>query len=82
MDRLVEGQELALLVVTHGGTLVNIVAWWLQLDVDGLSGLSFGANPASISVLQANQWRGHELKRLNDTAHLYAAGLAENLLTG
>ena len=82
MDRLVEEQEGLLLLVTHGGTLINIVAWWLQLDIDGLSGLSFGAHPTSISVLHTNQWGDHELKRLNDTAHLYAAGLAESLLTG
>ena len=36
MDRLVEGQEELLLVVTHGGTLMNIVAWWLQLDTEML----------------------------------------------
>jgi broad specificity phosphatase PhoE len=82
MDRLVEGQEELLLVVTHGGTLVNVVTWWLQLDIEWLSGLSFGAHPTSISVLRINHWGDHELGRLNDTAHLYAAGLAESLLTG
>jgi probable phosphoglycerate mutase len=81
MDRLVEKQEKLLLVVTHGGTLVNIVTRWLQMDIEWLSGLSFGAHPTSISVLHINQWGDHELKRLNDTAHLYAAGLAEGLLT-
>jgi probable phosphoglycerate mutase len=81
MDRLVEEQEGLLLVVTHGGTLVNIVTWWLQLDIEWLSGLSFGAHPTSISVLHTNQWGDRELRRLNDTAHLYAEGLAESLLT-
>lgn len=79
MDRLVKEQKELLLVVTHGGTLVNIVTWWLQLDIERLSGLSFEAYPTSISVLGVNQWGDHELERLNDTAHLYAAGLAEGL---
>jgi probable phosphoglycerate mutase len=79
MDRLVEEQEALLLLVTHGGTLVDIVAWWLQLDGEALSKMSFGAQPTSISVLRVNQWGGHELERLNDTAHLYVAGLAEGL---
>lgn len=79
MDRLVEEQEELLLLVTHGGTLVNIVAWWLQLDDEMLSKVSFSAHPTSISVLRTNQWSSHELERLNDTAHLYAEGLAKGL---
>ena len=77
MDRLIGEQDEPLLLVTHGGTLVNIVAWWLQLDDEMLSRVSFNANPTSISVLRTNQWGGHELERLNDTAHLYAEGLSE-----
>ena len=79
MDRLVEEQDGLLLLVTHGGTLVNIVAWWLQLRSEVFPKLSFGAHPASISVLRVNQWGEHMLERLNDTAHIYAAGLAEEL---
>jgi broad specificity phosphatase PhoE len=82
MGRLIEDQGSLLLVVTHGGTLVNIVAWWLRLDDEMLSKVSFNAHPTSISVLGVNQWGEHVLERLNDTAHLYAAGLAEDSLTG
>jgi len=82
MDRLIEEQEGLLLLVTHGGTLVNIVAWWLQLDGEALSKISFNAHPTGISVLRTNRWGSHELERLNDTAHLYAAGLAEGVPKG
>jgi probable phosphoglycerate mutase len=82
MDRLVEGQEELLLLVTHGGTLVNIVAWWLQLDGKARSKASFDSHPTGISVLHVNHWGGHELERLNDTAHLHAAGLAGGLPKG
>jgi broad specificity phosphatase PhoE len=81
MDRLIEEQDGLLLLVTHGGTLVNIVVWWLPLSGKVFPKVSFGAHPASISVLRVNQWGEHMLERLNDTAHLYAAGLAESLLT-
>ena len=79
MDRLAQSQETPLILITHGGTIVNIVAWWLQLDVDMLSKVSFDALPASISVLRMNQWNERTIGRLNDTAHLYAAGLSAGL---
>jgi len=82
MERFVEEQDALLLLVTHGGTLVNIVGWWLQLSSAGFSKVSFNAQPTSISVLCIDQWGGHELERLNDAAHLYAAGLAEGLPKG
>ncbi len=77
MERLTEDRQQPLLLVTHGGTIVNIVAWWLGLDVECLTRVSFIVAPASISVLRLNQWQEHTIERLNDTAHLYTAGLAE-----
>jgi broad specificity phosphatase PhoE len=74
MDRLARDQEDLLLLVTHGGTIINIVAWWLQLDIDMLDKVSFDASPASLSVLRVNQWNERTIERLNDTAHLYAVG--------
>lgn len=77
MDRLSEQAQQPLLLVTHGGAIVNIIVWWLGLDVEWLSRVSFAVAPASISVLRLNQWQERAIERLNDTAHLYAAGLAE-----
>ncbi len=79
MERLTENQEYALLIVTHGGTIINILAWWLKLEVDMLSEVSFDASPTSITVLRTNQWDERTIERLNDTAHLYAAGLHERI---
>jgi len=79
MDRLTVNQEAPLLLVTHAGTIINIVAWWLQLDIDMLCKVSFDALPASLSLLRVNQWNERAIERLNDTAHLYAAGLAEGI---
>ena len=75
MDRFTRDQEALLLLVTHAGTIINIVAWWLQLDIDMLCKVSFETSPASLSVLRVNRWNEHAIERLNDTAHLYAAGL-------
>ncbi len=75
MDRLARNQDAPLLLVTHAGTVINIVAWWLQLDIDMLAKVSFHTSPASLSVLRTSQWNERMIERLNDTAHLYAAGL-------
>lgn len=77
MDRLVQEQDNPLILITHGGTIANIVTWWLRLDMD--MRVSFDAFPASISVLRVNQWDERTVERLNDTAHLYAAGLSTGI---
>ena len=64
-----------LLVVTHGGTIGIVVAWWLGLEAERLDRVSFPVAPASLSVLRVNRWGEHTLERLNDTAHLQAQGL-------
>jgi probable phosphoglycerate mutase len=79
MARLTSDQDRLLVLVTHGGTIINVVAWWLRLEVEMLSQVSFDAAPTSVSVLRVNQWNERTIGRLNDTAHLYAAGLADNL---
>ncbi len=79
MDLLIRNQDAPLLLVTHAGTIINIVAWWLQLDIDMLGKVSFEASPASLSVLRVNEWNECTIERLNDTAHLYAARLAEGI---
>ncbi len=58
-------------LVTHGGTSINVVAWWPRLDVDILSQVSLDA----ARVLRINKWNERTIARLNDTAHLYADGI-------
>ena len=85
MGHLTKNQECLLLLVTHGGTINAIVTWWLQLEIDLLSTPSslfkvyFEASLASITVLRVNQWNEHTIEKLNDTAHLYAAGLSDRI---
>ena len=79
MDRLAEHRDGLLLLVAHAGSINNVVAWWLQLDIEMLSKVAFGTAPAGISVLNVNQWKEHRIERLNDTAHLYVTGLSDRM---
>jgi len=61
------------LLITHGGALMNIVAWWLRLDAATLQRIWFGAHPTGITVLHADEasaWSHRGIERLNDIAHL------------
>ncbi|MHC4715919.1 MAG: histidine phosphatase family protein [Planctomycetota bacterium] len=73
MDELkprVHDDSLPVLVV-HGGTLSNIVLWWLGLPLDALpERTSFAASPGSLSVLETNRFGKPVVERLNDRAHL------------
>jgi probable phosphoglycerate mutase len=73
MERLTQDPS-PLLLVTHGGTINMIVAWWLRLALDQLSLVSVHAEPASLSVLRISPWGEHGLERLNDTTHLLELG--------
>lgn len=65
-------------IVVHGGSLSNIVVWWLGLELDHLNERTpFSALPASITILNKNREGKNTLIRLGDVAHLYADGLVE-----
>lgn len=78
MDRLVDPDR-PLLLVAHGGTIIQVIAWWLGLDMDTLSRVSFRTSPASISVLDVTELNERRIERLNDTAHLYSLGLSDQI---
>lgn len=65
-------------LVAHSGSIKTIIAWWIDVDIANLEKLqvSFDISPASITVLRRNKWQESTIERLNDTAHLYAAGIA------
>ena len=77
MDRLAREQEGVMILVSHAGTIIHQVSWWLRLDMETLGHTWFDIHPASLTVLRLNPWGDRTIERLNDVAHLYAAGLAE-----
>ena len=67
-------------LVTHGGTLTNVVGWWLGLAMETLDRVSFKVAPASLTVLGTSNLGERTIERLNDVNHLLSAGLLEDKL--
>jgi probable phosphoglycerate mutase len=88
LQLLTENCSCTPIVVAHGGTLTNIVGWWLGLDMETLVRLrertyarnraSFKVAPASLTVLGTSNLGERTLERLNDVNHLLSAGLFED----
>lgn len=70
MDRIYNSELKNLIIVTHGGTLGYIIAWWMNFQTEMLSKAYFLASVGSISLLQTNIYEQHALQVLNDTSHL------------
>ncbi|WP_379143807.1 histidine phosphatase family protein [Paenibacillus sp. sgz500992] len=71
MERILETEKKNLVLVTHGGTLAYIVAWWLKFQPEMLSASYFSASVGSISILNQNGFQQNNLCLLNDTSHLH-----------
>lgn len=68
---ITNSEEKDLIIVTHGGTLGYIIAWWLNFDEEMLINTYFSASPASISILHdENYYRQQTLSVFNDKSHL------------
>ena len=80
LHHLSEGCPCTPVVVTHGGTLTNIVGWWLGLDMEAIDRVSFKVAPASLTVLGTSNLGERTIERLNDVNHLLSAGLLEDAL--
>jgi len=79
MDELHAVEDRPTLIVSHGGTIVNLVAWWIRLDEASLSYASFHTSPASISVLNVTPLKERAVERLSDAAHLHKLGQVPRL---
>lgn len=74
MDGFSAVQTTPALLVTHAAVIDVIVGWWLRLGLERR--VHFDAAPASLTVLVISRWGEPSVERLNDTAHLYAGGIA------
>jgi broad specificity phosphatase PhoE len=75
MDGLTRNLERPLLIVAHGGTVVNAVAWWLRIPLDALSDISFPTNNTGITILVETGLGERAVERHNDVSHLHAEGI-------
>ncbi|MGD2200564.1 MAG: histidine phosphatase family protein [Candidatus Bathyarchaeota archaeon] len=80
MERLYRKEDRPTLIVAHGGTIVNICAWWLRIEEEALSYTTFNTSPASLTVLNITKLNERAIERLNDTAHLYGMALTPPIL--
>ncbi|WP_127583773.1 histidine phosphatase family protein [Paenibacillus koleovorans] len=70
MDKIYNSEQKNLIIVTHGGTLGYIIAWWMNFQTEMLSRAYYLASVGSISILQTNIFSQHALHKFNDTSHL------------
>ena len=71
--KLVEQQKGDLIIVSHKGTIQNMLFAWLGLSIQDVADkkISFDIRPGSVTVLGVNKGGEHAVFDLNDTSYLY-----------
>lgn len=75
MERITRDLDHPLLIIAHGGTMVNAVAWWLRIPIEALSDISFTTSNTGITILIETGLRERAIERHNDVHHLHAQGI-------
>ena len=77
--RELEKQDWDLIVVTHKGTIQNILFAWLGLSIEEVAEkkISFDIRPASLTILGINKWGERAIFVLNDTSYQWKKGPIE-----
>ena len=68
MEGLV-GSEDRVLIVSHGGTIQNIVRWWIGVPLVDFFKVTFGVGNTSVTVLETTDHNQRKIERLNDRTH-------------
>jgi broad specificity phosphatase PhoE len=76
IERVTAETDKPLLIVTHGGTILNVVAWWIRMPLETLSDFSLRTHNTGITVLVETELGERAIERHNDTAHLHLEGMA------
>ena len=69
VDELQEEAAVPILV-THGGTITNLIVRWLRLPVSVMETANFETRPTSLFVLRTDRDGRPTAERLNDSSHL------------
>lgn len=70
MDSIIEiEKDKNLLIVTHGGTLGYILAWWMKFEPDLIANAYFSSSVGGITVLSQNVFQQNVVNKFNDTSH-------------
>ncbi|MEK4304517.1 histidine phosphatase family protein [Oceanobacillus sp. FSL K6-0251] len=71
MDRICELEnEKSILIVSHGGTLGYILAWWLKFEPEMIVNAYFSSSAGGVTVLSQNSFQQNVVNKFNDTSHL------------
>jgi broad specificity phosphatase PhoE len=65
-------EKAPLILVTHKGTIQNILFYWLNLSIDEVmqKRISFDIRPASLTMIGINKWGERSVFLLNETSYL------------
>lgn len=70
MDRINESaKNKNLLIVTHGGTLGYILAWWMKFGPEMIGNAYFSSSVGGITFLSQNSFQQNVVNKFNDTSH-------------
>lgn len=70
MDRIYESEKNKnLLIVTHGGTLGYLLAWWMKFEAEMIVNAYFSSSVGGITVLSQNSFQQNVVNKFNDTSH-------------
>lgn len=58
-----------LIIVTHGGTLSKIVAWWLKFTPEMMNDACFLGSAGGLTILTKSRYEQNALTLFNDTSH-------------
>jgi broad specificity phosphatase PhoE len=67
------------LMLTHGGTIQNIIRWWLNTPLSDYFKIGFGVANTSVTVLDTTMYHERRIERLNDTSHYADIGLKNHI---
>lgn len=70
MERIYDSEKGEnLLIVTHGGTLGYITAWWMRFQPEMIVNAYFSSSVGGITVLNKNIFQQSVINKFNDTSH-------------
>ena len=72
MEKLSETEE-RVLIVSHGGTIQNIIRWWLRIPRSDHFKIAFGTANTSVTVLDT-LYNARRVESLNDISHYAMIG--------
>lgn len=70
MDRIYESEKTKnLMIVTHGGTLGYILAWWMKFEPEMIVNAYFSSSVGGVTILSQNSFQQNTVNKFNDTSH-------------